>query len=151
MRLLITATDADGKSYLAECQEIEAIPLAAAPTTAVAQLFATTVSPPPAAAPAVGEAIPDRVGPGLVQWYSVEHAPSPDGERPVIGLHHRNAIDLIVVLEGGGELGLHDGEHPVAAGDCIVMPGTDHTLRPGPQGCRLMSFAIGTPPPTSSN
>jgi hypothetical protein len=38
---------------------------------------------------------------------------------------------------------LDDGPHRVSAGDCIVMAGVDHRLRTGPDGCRLMSFAIG--------
>jgi quercetin dioxygenase-like cupin family protein len=62
-------------------------------------------------------------------------------------MHYRNAIDLIVILQGNAELILRDGEHTVEAGDCIVMPGSDHGLRAGPDGCRLMSFAIGTPMP----
>jgi mannose-6-phosphate isomerase-like protein (cupin superfamily) len=86
--------------------------------------------------------------PGHVSWFAVEHQPRPaDGQSPAAELHYRNAIDLVAVLEGGGEMLLGDGSHPVQAGDCIVMAGSDHRLRPGPQGCRLMAFAIGTPTP----
>jgi uncharacterized cupin superfamily protein len=61
-------------------------------------------------------------------------------------LHHRNAIDLVVILDGDGELMLGDGPHPVRTGDCVVMAGLDHALHPGPGGCCLMSFAIGAAP-----
>jgi mannose-6-phosphate isomerase-like protein (cupin superfamily) len=76
------------------------------------------------------------------------HAGDPSDASPRAGeMHYRNAIDLIMILQGGAELILGDGGHPVEAGDCIVMPGSDHGLRAGPNGCRLMSFAIGTPMP----
>lgn len=81
-------------------------------------------------------------------WFSVHHLPrASDAPAPSTELHHRNAIDLVAILEGGGEMLLGDGAHPVQAGDCIVMAGSDHRLSPGPQGCRLMAFAIGTPSP----
>ncbi len=79
----------------------------------------------------------------------VEHASptSTEEQIPATELYHRNAIDLVVLIERAGELLLGDGPHPVRSGDCIVMAGIDHGLRPGPSGCRLLSFAIGTPPP----
>ncbi len=49
------------------------------------------------------------------------------------------------MLEGSAEMLLADGAHTVRAGDCIVMPGSDHGLRTGPEGCRLMAFELGTP------
>jgi uncharacterized cupin superfamily protein len=33
---------------------------------------------------------------------------------------------MVVILEGGGEIGLSDGRHQVSAGDCILIGGIDH-------------------------
>jgi mannose-6-phosphate isomerase-like protein (cupin superfamily) len=92
--------------------------------------------------------VPSDLAPGLLHWYIVEHdAPvSLDDHHAGTELHRRDSIDLVVVLDGSAELLLGDGSHPVYERDCIVMAGIDHGLRPGPTGCRLMSFAIGTPP-----
>jgi mannose-6-phosphate isomerase-like protein (cupin superfamily) len=88
---------------------------------------------------------PDNPPPGLVTWYTVTHEPYGPDKRETIAtvLHHRNVLELIFIIEGGGDMILGDGPHGVQSGDCIVMAGTSHGLRPGPQGCRLMVFAIG--------
>ena len=62
-------------------------------------------------------------------------------------MHHSDALDLVFVHEGSGELVLQDGPHPVSAGDCVVMPGVDHAMKAGPNGIRLVVVTIGTPPP----
>jgi mannose-6-phosphate isomerase-like protein (cupin superfamily) len=151
MRLLITGLDDAGRSCIVEETDVDPTAIEGLPGTAVATLFATRESPPPPCEPGLGTSLEDRLAPGLVHWFVVTHAPrtGTDAETPATQLHHRNAIDLVVMLEGTGDLILGDGVHPVRAGDCIVMPGTDHGLRPGPDGCRLMSFAVGTPPPGS--
>jgi mannose-6-phosphate isomerase-like protein (cupin superfamily) len=145
--LLITGVDPSGRSCLVSVGEITTVPVEEVPGASVAKLFATHQSPPPPCQPGLGRPVEDRLAPGLVQWYVVNHAPSEHArDTPATELHHRNAIDLIVVMEGSGALVLGDGEHAVRAGDCVVMPGTDHGLRPDPAGCRLLSFAIGTAP-----
>jgi mannose-6-phosphate isomerase-like protein (cupin superfamily) len=53
---------------------------------------------------------------------------------------------MVLIMSGGGDMLLDDGSHPVRAGDCIVMPGSSHGLLTGPEGCKLMAFAVGTPP-----
>ena len=149
MRLLILGVDANGRSCIVE--ETEAAPAAVPGVagTSVAKLFSTSESPPPPCPPGLGKLSAGVLPPGLVQWFIVSHEPhrSPNEHTAGTEPHYRNAIDLVVVLEGGADMLLWDGPHPVRAGDCIVMAGTDHGLRPGPEGCRLMSFAIGTPPP----
>lgn len=149
MRLLLLGLDADGRSCIAQETDIVPAPIEGVRGAAVAPLFSTSQSPPPACASGPGKAVPDRLAPGIVQWYLVEHAaPETAAEQSAATeLHHRNAIDLIVLMDGTAELLLGDGSHPVMSGDCIVMAGVDHGLRPGPSGCRLLSFAIGTPPP----
>jgi mannose-6-phosphate isomerase-like protein (cupin superfamily) len=148
LRLLVLGVDADGHSCVVD--DTEAIPSAVdgVPGTNVARLFATSESPPPPCAPGLGR-LDQGLAPGLVTWYVVEHDPpaSPEQHSAANELHHRNAIDLVVVLEGSGDMMLDDGPHPVSAGDCIVMAGVDHRLRTGPDGCRLMSFAIGAASP----
>ena len=148
MRLLVLGLDGDGRSCLAEETEVEFDAIEALPGASMATLFATEQSPPPPCQPGLETLVPDSIAPGLVRWFMINHEPrtSADDHRGA-ELHHRNAIDLVVVLEGDGELILGDGPHPVGTGDCIVMAGLDHTMRPGRNGCRLMSFAVGTPPP----
>ena len=148
MRRLVLGLDGDGRSCVAEEGEVVPAAIDGLPGVAAATLFATSQSPPPPCEPGLGTLANDQLTPGLVRWFVVEHEPrTSSGDHPGVELHHRNAIDLVVVLEGDGELILGDGPHPVNVGDCIVMAGLDHSLRPGPDGCRLMSFAIGTPPP----
>lgn len=148
MRLLVLGLDAAGQSCIVEDAEVQPTAIDGVPGAVVSTLFATQQSPPPPCPPGLGKRLEDRLAPGLVRWFVIDHQPQtgPDEDTPGAELHHRNAIDLVVVLEGGGELILGDGPHPVWAGDCIVMPGIDHGLRPGADGCRVMSFAIGTPP-----
>jgi hypothetical protein len=149
VRLLTVGVDEGGRSCLSEVREIVPSAIDGLPGSSMASLFSTFKSPPPPSPPGLGSFIEDRLGPGLVSWYVIEHAPrgtSPDEQTPATALHWRNAIDLVFVLEGGGKMILGDGAHPVSSGDCIVMAGSDHGLRPDPGGCRLMAFAIGTPP-----
>lgn len=152
MRLLVTGLDEAGRSCVVEETDIGPTAIDGVPGAAVASLFTTGESPPPPCRPGLGTRIADRLAPGLVHWYVVEHEARADADAASVAteLHHRNAIDLVVMLEGSGDLLLGDGAHPVRAGDCIVMPGTDHGMRPGPDGCRLMAFAIGTPPPPAA-
>jgi mannose-6-phosphate isomerase-like protein (cupin superfamily) len=146
LRLLICGLDANGRSCIARETEIAFMPSPGDPAIGVAKLFETKQSPPPAFPPGKGKVSGGLLAPGEVSWYAVDHQPFEQPRKhPPTELHYRNAIDMVVILEGGGEMMLADGPHPVRAGDCIVMPGSDHALHPGPQGCRLMAFAIGTP------
>jgi mannose-6-phosphate isomerase-like protein (cupin superfamily) len=148
MRLLILGVDANGRSCVVKETEASPDAIPGMPGSTFTKLFATSESPPPGTAHGQGKGVPDRLAPGVLQWYITEHkAPSsPDAQTPGTQMHYRNALDLIIMLEGSGEMLLNDGAHPIRAGDCIVMPGTAHGLRPGPNGCRMMAFAIGTPP-----
>jgi mannose-6-phosphate isomerase-like protein (cupin superfamily) len=113
----------------------------------VARIFATDQSPPPARRPAArGERIDVNLAPGLMRWNVVDHLPQ-DAPTVATTMHHKDTIDLVIVQDGTAELVLDDGRHPVGPGDCIVMPGNDHALVPGPAGCRVIAFVIGTPPP----
>jgi mannose-6-phosphate isomerase-like protein (cupin superfamily) len=135
VRRLVLGLDADGRSCIAHETEVVPTAVDGVPGTTVASLFSTTESPPPPCAPGLGT-LNHGLGPGLVNWYVVEHEPQTSPEDDTAGgeLHRRNAIDLVVVLEGSGDMMLGDGSHPVRAGDCIVMAGVDHRLRTGPDG-----------------
>jgi hypothetical protein len=146
MRLLILGVDDSGRSCVAEQREtLDFSIIPGLSGSSIARLFSTASSPPVIGPPGEGEKSPDNPLPGLVTWYTVTHKPYGPDERETIAtvLHHRNVLELIFIIEGGGDMILGDGPHHVEAGDCIVMAGTSHGLRPGPQGCRLMVFGIG--------
>ena len=146
MRLLVLGVNAQGLSCVTEQQdELGFNPIAGVPGTVIAKLFGVRESPPPSSPPGQGKEVPANLEPGQVSWYVINHEPYGPGEKETAAteLHYRNVIDLIFVMEGSGDMILGDGAHPVRAGDCVVMAGTSHGLRPGPQGCRLMAFAIG--------
>jgi len=149
MRLLVLGVDDKGRSCVTEQRDsLDFSVIPGVPGTTIAKLFGTSESPPRAAPPGEGKKIADTLAPGQVSWFVIHHEPYGPEEKETAAteLHYRNAIDLIFIIEGGGDMMLGDGAHPVQAGDCVVMAGTSHGLRPGPQGCRLMAFAIGAAP-----
>ncbi len=150
MRKLTTGVDAEGRSFLVEAVDVT-------PSTVeghgvnVARVYATTESPPPPRLRALGEHVDISLAPGLLRWLVVEHAPYDPAVGPATAgrIHHGDALDLVFVFDGAGELLLQDGAHPVGAGDLIVMPGVDHAMRPGPEGCRIVVVSVGTPRPST--
>ncbi|SDC73158.1 hypothetical protein SAMN05444678_10576 [Sphingomonas sp. YR710] len=149
MRLLVLGVDAQGRSCIVDRREdlgFDTIP--GIPGTTIARLFGTSESPPKCGAPGEGKRAADNPAAGLISWYVINHEPYGPGEKETAAteLHYRNVLEMIYFIDGGGDLLLGDGAHPVKAGDCIVMGGTSHGLRPGPQGCKLMAFAIGGAP-----
>jgi mannose-6-phosphate isomerase-like protein (cupin superfamily) len=149
MRLLVLGVDGAGRSCVVEQRDsLDFSTIPGVPGTTIARLFGTSESPPRSSPPGEGKKIADSLPPGHVSWYVIDHKAYAEGERESAAteLHYRNAIDLIFLLEGSGDMLLGDGAHPVEAGDCVVMAGTSHGLRPGPQGCKLMAFAIGSNP-----
>jgi mannose-6-phosphate isomerase-like protein (cupin superfamily) len=149
VRLVVLGVDASGRSCVVQQSELPFAPIPGLPGSKHAKLFATDQSPPPPRPPGLGKCNADSLPPGYVTWYAIEHGAveSEAQRRPTPTLHHRNAIDMTIILEGGGDMLLGDGPFSVQAGDCIVMHGIDHALHPGVQGCRQLLFAIGTPPP----
>jgi mannose-6-phosphate isomerase-like protein (cupin superfamily) len=149
MRLLILGVDSHGRSCVVEQREdvgFNAIP--GIEGAAIARLLGTSESPPKCGEPGEGAKAGDNPAAGLISWYVVNHEPHGPGRKETAAtqLHYRNVLELIYFIDGGGDMILGDGPHPVRAGDCVVMGGTSHGLRPGPQGCRLMVFAIGGAP-----
>jgi mannose-6-phosphate isomerase-like protein (cupin superfamily) len=149
MRLLVEGVDAEGRSCISELREpLDFSDIPGLPGMSIARLFASTTSPPQITPASEGRKDPDNPPPGLVSWFVVDHAPYALGERYQTPpeLHHRNAVEMICILEGGGDMMMGDGPHPLSTGDCVLMQGSAHALRPGPQGCRLMAFSIGAVP-----
>jgi hypothetical protein len=148
VRLIVLGVDDAGQSCVASTTELAFTPIPNIPGVSHTSLYRTSESPPPPCPPpAQGKQIESTLPPGCVNWYIIDHEPPTEHETHAgTELHGRNMIDLVVVLEGGGALILADGEHPVTAGDCIVMAGIEHGMRTGPEGSRLMSFAIGASP-----
>ncbi|HWS91793.1 MAG TPA: cupin domain-containing protein, partial [Mycobacterium sp.] len=77
-----------------------------------------------------------------LRWTVIDYAPGTG-----FSMHHTDTVDLDVVLSGSVDLILDDGEHPLAAGDTLVVTGVDHAWRAGPDGCRLSVLTIGASPP----
>lgn len=148
MRRLLTGIDGEGRSCLIEASEVVPAVVGGGHGVAVARLFATEQSPPPPAPPAQGEWVDVRMQPGLVRWQVVDHPPhdeaAEDGARATV-MHHTDAIDLVLVMEGSAQLVLDDGVHVLGPGDFVVMPGNDHAIKAGPEGCRMTALKIGLP------
>jgi mannose-6-phosphate isomerase-like protein (cupin superfamily) len=147
-RLLVLGQDADGRSCIVEERELVPAAVPGVEGTYIASLHKVDQSPPPPCPPGLGIQAPDGLAPGHIHWYIVDHEPVAQADFHNAGtdLHQRNALEMVLIMSGGGDMLLDDGSHPVRAGDCIVMPGSSHGLLTGPEGCKLMAFAVGTPP-----
>jgi mannose-6-phosphate isomerase-like protein (cupin superfamily) len=148
MRLLKTAMDEQGRSYLESADEIEPAALPGMDTPLVAALFRTDQTPPPPRSPSPAHHIDVGLPPGYVRWMLIDHVPfdPAKGENHTSILHTTDAVDLVYVISGSATFLLDDGEHEIGPGDCIVMAGVPHGQRGGPEGCRMISVAVGTPP-----
>jgi quercetin dioxygenase-like cupin family protein len=98
-------TAADGQEERAGAFELE-------PPPGGASLLIITVPPAP-------DDAPDEE-----RWIRVE---GEDPARP--GMHATDTLDVMVVLDGEIVLGLDDGEHRLAQGDCVVQRGNEHRWR----------------------
>jgi mannose-6-phosphate isomerase-like protein (cupin superfamily) len=147
MRKLVTGVNRRGRSCITEESDITPAPVAGADGVQTANLWATEQSPPPRRPEQTGHFIDTRLAPGLLRWIVVEHAPhEAHTETTVSRMHHSDTLDLIVILEGSTKLLLADDERDLGPGDCVVMTGVDHAFETGPEGCRMISVAAGTPP-----
>jgi mannose-6-phosphate isomerase-like protein (cupin superfamily) len=147
-RLLVVGIGPDGRSCIVE--ERELIPETVAPGTSIMPLFTSDKGPLSAFPPGLGTYVQDRLTPGQATWRITVKDPGTSIVAPAAGaeLRYRNTLEFAYMLEGSAELVLGDGAHAIRAGDCIVLPGSDHAMRTGPEGCRLMCFDLGTPPPS---
>lgn len=139
MRLLITGVDGDGRSCAVSHDELD-MPADAGPIT-VANLWATSVSPPPPRPAQSADFIDLGLAPGLIRWIAVAYEPGAETPK-----HHTDSLDTVVVVAGSITLELDDGPHELDHGDYVVMNGVDHKWIAGPEGCHLSVASIGTPP-----
>jgi quercetin dioxygenase-like cupin family protein len=149
MRYMITGIDAGGRSCVVDQSEVAPAPVEGISGIALATLYRTSQSPPPTRPPALADGVDVRLAPGLVRCFVIEHEPhvTDNADKVTADMHHTDTLDFAFVQEGSAQYLLQDGAHEVVAGDCIVTPGVDHAWRAGPDGCRLVVFSIGTPPP----
>ena len=152
MRKFITGTTSDGRSCIVEESDVTTDPVPGVDKLTMANLWNLQACPPPPGPPQTGHFADVRLPPGHVRWMVVDHAPYEE-HGPLTHateMHHTNAIDLIVVLDGSTRMLLQADERDLVPGDCIVMTGVDHAFKTGPDGCRVISVAIGAPNPSSA-
>jgi hypothetical protein len=145
MRRLVTGVDAGGRSFAASEEQMELKD--AGPGLRVRNLFWMRDVPPPPRPPGVGIDHDLGVDPGCVRWAFMDWEAGATIDTP---MHHTDTIDLHYVVSGGTQLVLDDGAHELEAGDVVAVTGVDHTWIVGPDGCRLCSFFLGTPPPDAA-
>ena len=148
MRVLVTGINAAGRSCIVDEQDVAPAPIAGLAGLRTARLWSADQDL-PARPQQTGHFVNVQLAPGALRWMVVEHdSHDHDGEPTTAGtMHHSDTLDLIVVLTGSTRLVLDDDERELGPGDCVVMTGVDHALEAGSDGCRMMSFAIGTPAP----
>lgn len=159
MRRIVTGTGADGRSLLVSDGEpvrifrnpsspdrqvvtaAEADPAKlGADEVAVAELWATDTVPPlvdghdPTADMEWSRDMP----PGGTRWRVVVMGPNREA-----AMHRTPSIDYDVLLSGSLVLVLDDSEVALTPGDLVVLPGTRHGWRAGPDGATLLVSMVG--------
>jgi quercetin dioxygenase-like cupin family protein len=138
-RLLIAGVDASGRSCAARDDRITLQGDAGLDGITYSVLYATPSLPSICSdGGRVADVLDLAVPAGAMRWTMIDYAP-----RAAFSMHHTDTVDLDVVLSGSVDLILDDGEHPLGAGDSVVVTGVDHAWRAGPEGCRLSVMTIG--------
>jgi quercetin dioxygenase-like cupin family protein len=133
LRLIVTGTDAEGKSAVLRVDDLED----GVSTT----LWTTSEAPPHVDRPAPEPAFDSGCGPSSTSWRIWSLAPGSD-----LPLHRTNTLDHDTVLEGEATLVLEAGEIDVHAGDCIVIPDVLHGWRSGARGLVASLLLVGLDP-----
>ena len=149
MRKYITGTTPEGRSCIVDEGDVTLAPIPGLDGLAVGSLYKTDTSPPPRPLQQ-GHFLDIQFAPGALRWQVVEHAPHEQHAAPTTAsrMHHTDTIDFVFVLEGGTRLLLDEDQRDLGPGDCVVIAGVDHGFEAGADGCRMMSFGAGTPPPS---
>jgi mannose-6-phosphate isomerase-like protein (cupin superfamily) len=150
MKKYITGVNAAGRSCIVE--EGEVVPAAAPGVEGVsfASVFGIDQSPPPAGPPQAGHRVDIRLPAGHMRCSVVAHPPHVEGDEDTVAttMHHSDAIDFVVVLEGSTTVILDEDERVLHAGDVLVFNAVDHAMKAGPEGSKVLTVAVGTPPRT---
>jgi quercetin dioxygenase-like cupin family protein len=147
VRRYVTGVNAAGRSCIVDEGDVTLGSVEGMAEVRTASLWATDANPPPPAPPQAGHLVDVRLPPGFVRWTVVEHAPHQESGAATSSssMHHTDAIDLIIVVEGSTQLVLDDDVRDLGPGDCVVMTGVDHAMKAGPDGSRVITVAIGLP------
>jgi mannose-6-phosphate isomerase-like protein (cupin superfamily) len=147
VRRFVTGVNTEGRSCIVDEGEVALGAVEGMDEVRTAGLWATDACPPPAAPPQAGPFIDVRLPPGFVRWTVVEHEPHEEtgATTASAAMHHTNALDLIIVVEGSTRLILDDDVRELRPGDCVVMTGVDHAMKAGPAGSRVVTVAVGIP------
>ena len=139
-RFLVTGVDAAGRSCAARDDQVRLG--AALEGLRYAMLFASPSLPTiSTAAGRAADTLDLGVAAGAMDWKVLDYAPGME-----FSMHHTDTVDFDIVLSGSIELLLDDGEHPLVAGDHVVVTGVDHAWRAGPDGCRMSIISLGVSP-----
>src|SRR4029079_11557291 len=92
-------------------------------------LYRIDETPPPPRPAGLGNFIENNLPPGHPPRMVIEFAdPSTyEGSNHSAELPHTNTNSFLFVQEGAVAFGLQDGVHELRAGDCVLMPGLDHS------------------------
>ena len=147
MRRFVTGVNAAGRSCIVDEGDVVLGAVEGMSEIRTANLWATDASPPPSAPPQAGHFVDVKLPPGFVRWTVVDHQPHEETGAATASsaMHHTNALDLIIVIDGSTQLILDDDVRELGPGDCVVMTGVDHAMKAGRDGARLITVAIGTP------
>ena len=141
VRRVITGLDTDGRSCVVDETALSIDAEASRAGVIFSVVAETDASPPRPRPPGRGMDLDVGVGPGLVRWVVLTFEPN-----LFYPMHHTDTIDFDEVVDGSVVLGLDDGDHPLAAGDLVVVNGVDHTWKAGPEGCQLNVLQLGSTP-----
>jgi quercetin dioxygenase-like cupin family protein len=152
MRKIVTGVNAEGKSCIVEVSEVTTAPIPEVDFLTMASLYSSESAPPPPGPAQTGHFTDTRLAPGAVRVALIDHLPAEQvaADATSATLHHTPAIDMVYVLGGSARMLFEADEIDLVPGDFLIMAGVDHAQVNGPEGCRMLVFAVGAPWPPSA-
>lgn len=147
MKLYRLELDEAGRSRLGEARSADPVPIDSGrfeSPVSVNVLAETFQSPPELTVPRrpIDERFADLgVTVGGARWVSFSLPPGQNGH-----LHHTNTLDYQVVVAGEVTVGTEVDEVLLKPGDCVIIPGLEHSWSTGPEGCTLVGTVFGLAP-----
>ena len=133
MKYLVTATDTEGRSYIAD--EVERTGEVTEMKTFEIYRGPSIPAPPPMQA--LGTLMPVAPEPGQTTWKVVEFPPAWGYET-----HCSLSYDFSTVIEGYVDFSVDSGSRTLGPGDCVLVAGTSHKWHTQ-EGCRLLVVMLG--------